>query len=62
MRAQNNEERTVSSMPNAGEIIERLAGELEIYRLFAYSQGLFTREDVEKAVQQMIAETNEKDD
>lgn len=49
-------------MPNAGEIIERLAGELEIYRLFAFSQGLFTREDVEKAVRQMIAKPDEEDD
>ncbi|MCL2299058.1 MAG: hypothetical protein FWC27_02785 [Firmicutes bacterium] len=58
----NSEERTVSAMPNAGEIIERLAGELEIYRLFAYSHGLFTREDVEKAVHQMLAKPDAEED
>jgi len=33
-------------MPNAPEIIERMAGELEVYRLFARAMGCPTKEDV----------------
>lgn len=37
-------------MPDAAEIIERMAGELEIYRLFALAKGFPTKEDVLKEV------------
>jgi len=37
-------------MPNAAEIIERMAGELEIYKLFAMAKGFPDKEAVMKEV------------
>ena len=37
-------------MPNAAEIIERMAGELEIYKLFATVKGFPNKEAVMKEV------------
>jgi len=37
-------------MPNAAEVIERLAGELEIYKLFAMSKGCPTKDDVMREI------------
>ena len=41
-------------MPSAADVIERLAGELEIYKLFAMAKGCPTKEDVMREVAALI--------
>ena len=46
-------------MPNAAEIIERMAGELEIYRLFALAKGFPTKEEVLKEVTSLLQDATQ---
>jgi len=39
---------------NASEIIREIAAELELYRLFAYSKGIKSKEQVEEAVKKIL--------
>ena len=41
-------------MPNAAEIIERMAAELEIYKLFAVARGFSDKDAVRKDVAALL--------
>jgi len=48
-------------MPNAAEIIERMAGELEIYKLFATAKGFPDKEAVLKEVTALLQRDADED-
>ncbi|MCL2445274.1 MAG: hypothetical protein FWD06_00680 [Oscillospiraceae bacterium] len=45
---------------NASEIIREMSAELELYRLYAYSTGLKSKEQVEEAVKRILEDTEEE--